>query len=813
MNNKLKIIIGIISSLIILIASALIIFYNVLISSLPDYEGEVSTEIINSDIQIYRDSMAVPYIFTTNDDDAAFALGFVHAQERMFQMDLIRRAGEGRLSEILGSSTIPFDKMFLTIGIKRISENLLNNISEESKRQLISYSNGVNYFLKTFDDKLSFEFDILNYKPYEWKPVHSLYVIRLMAWELNISWYSEIVLSEIISKLGETKGKEFLPNYPENLPTIIPNNLIKNSGKLTSLMEVDKSFRDFFGWNGTHIGSNNWVVNGNKSTSGKPLIANDPHLGYSQPGKWFAAVIKGGNLNVAGVTLPGVPGVVIGKNENISWVLTNVMADESDFYIEKIDSSGENYLLDDKWIKLSRYNEKIKVKDSLDVDFEIVSTHRGPIISESHLFNIIYENKNENLISMRWGGKEITDEPLAMYKINRANNWNEFLNGVQHFKLPGQNFVYADKEGNIGYVCAALLPIRESNNPTLVFDGTVKKSDWKGFVPFSEMPKIFNPSQNFIASANNKTVKDFKYYISNLWEPSARIERINELLLSKEKHNEDDFKEYQNDLVSLYAKKIVPYITNAFSKVNVTDKNLKEVIILFENWDYSFNSQSQTPAIYSFFFKHLIKNTFEDELGEKLFNEYIYLANIPYRKILEIIENNNSILFNNIKTDKIETRDVIIRKSLADALEELENLKGIEIKNWQWGEFHKAIFKHPFNGVSTILDKYINVGPFSVGGDGTTIFNTEYKFSKPSEKIENYKWKPFQNNLGPSMRFIYNFENEFHLILTSGQSGNVMSNHYQDMTNYWQKGKYMKISTDENLIKANGNKLFIIKKK
>lgn len=814
MRKWIKILIGIIFTLTILVAASLIIFYNVLKSTLPEYEGETASSFVSSEVQIYRDSMAVPYIFAESDEDAAFALGFVHAQERLFQMDLIRRAGEGRLSEVLGNSTVQFDKMFLTIGIKRISEKLLNHISPETIKILEAYSKGVNHFIKNYNNKLSVEFDILNYQPYEWKPIHSIYIVRLMAWELNFSWYSDIVLSDIITKLGEEKGKEFLPNFSENMPTIIPSHLIKNDKKLSSFLENDKEFRKFFGWRGTHIGSNNWVVNGNKSVSGKPLIANDPHLAYSLPGKWFAAVIKSKNWNAAGVTLPGVPGIVIGKNENISWVLTNVMADESDFYIEKIDSSGNNYLLEGKWHKLSKYEEKIKVKGSDEIKFEIVSTHRGPIISEIHLFNIIYGSEIQKGLSMRWTGSEMTDELSAMLKVNKAKNWNEFLDGVKDFKLPGQNFVYGDKEGNIGYVCAAMLPIRESNNPTLVFDGTNKKNDWKGFVPFAEMPKLFNPAQNFIASANNKTVKDFKYYITNLWEPSSRIERINELLLNKEKHTAEDFMDYQNDFISLYAKKIVPFIIDAFSQVKVTDKNLNESLILFSNWDFSFDSKLQTPAIYSFFFKYLIRNIFEDELGEKLFNEYIYLSNITYRKVLELMGNKNSILFNNINTEKRETRDEIIRKSLADALEDLEKNYGKELKNWQWGKFHQVTFKHPFNGVSSLIDNYVNIGPHTIGGDGTTIFNTEYKFSKPSEIQQSHNWKPFENILGPSMRFIYDFANksEFYIILTGGQSGNFMSKNYSDMFPLWSKKGYMKISTDENEIKSEPNKLFLIRR-
>jgi len=817
MRSWKKILLGLSISFIIIFIVAGAIFYNMLSSSLPAYQGIITSSKIISDIEIYRDSFAVPYIFAENDNDAAFALGYVHAQERLFTMDFIRRAGEGRLSEILGDEAVPFDNMFRTVGIKR---NILRNYSriDPSVISLLqSYSDGVNAYIEERKGNYSIEFDVLGYQPEKWKPLHSLIIIKMMAWELNMSWWTDLTFSELIQKLGEKKALEILPDYPENAPTIIADNFKYLSAINSSLVETDKAFRNFIGWTGTHIGSNNWVVNANKSTSGKPIIANDPHLAFSAPGKWFAATVNSKEgWETSGVTLPGVPGIVIGKGENISWVLTNVMNDDADFYIEKLDSSDSKYSVDGQWRDLRIIKDTIKVKNGKDRVIEIKETHRGPIISDIHTFNFIYNTAESEFppISMKWLGNEFSDEMLGFYKINKAKNWNQFREGVKYFGIPGQNFVYADTTGNIGYIMGARIPLRKKNNPTLVFDGTNTENDWQGYVPVEEIPVVLNPKENFIASANNKILKDFKYHISNLWEPSSRIDRIYELLNSKEKHSAEDFKKYQMDITSPYAKLITSHIVKAFEGIKINDNNLKTAIELLSEWDFNLNKQSQTPSIYVVTLKYLLHNIYYDELGDDLFNRFVFLANVPFRSLLRVLDKPESLIFDDISTAKTESKNEIIRKSLADALTFLEENLGKDLTNWQWGRLHTVTFKHAFSGNFSLLDKYINIGPYEIGGDGTTINNTEYPFSESIDKYPMFSHSEFENILGPSMRYIYDFAkpDQYYLILTTGQSGNVMSDNYRDQTPYWLQGKYMLIKTDESSIRKNKN-LLLIKRK
>ncbi len=805
MSKVLKIIFGLLGTFIALVIGIIIISYFVLQSKIPEYSGNVSVTGISNNVKVYRDEHAIPFVIAEDDYDATFALGYIHAQERLFQMDISRRAGEGRLSEILGSKTIPFDKMFRTLGIYKLGVGSLSKLNPLTKKMLEAYSNGVNAYIKEADGNYTFEFDVLGYEPELWKPEHSLVLTKLMAWELNISWWTDIAFSHLVQKLGEEKVKKILPDFDENAPTIIPKHLRTTSIIPTNFYNVDKAYREFTGFVGTHIGSNNWVVNSKKSESGNVIIANDPHLAFQAPGKFMFSVVRSKGWSGEGFSIPGLPTFIIGKNPDIAWVLTNVMADDADFYIEQFDSTETKYLVNNIWKDLEIIEDTIIVKDSNPIIYSITKTHRGPIISDIHNYNKMFKNdfQNNANISMRWTGLDFSDEIFAMLSINRAKNWGDFEKGVEYFTAPGQNFVYGDKEGNIGYICGAKLPLRKTNSPTLIFDGTTDKYDWKGYVPYNEMPKLFNPSNNFIASANNKTIKNFPYHISNLWEPSSRIERITELLTQKEKHSSDDFKKYQHDFFSHYAKHLTPFILDAFKDVTVSDGNLNTALSLLRQWDFVVDMKSQTPTIFNEFLQKLMYNVFHDEMGDALYNEYIFIANVPYRKIRELLDDKNSEWWDNVETENKELRDEIIRNSLADALTSLENRLGKNIAFWQWMELHTVTFKHLFTHSTPMLGGLLNIGPFPISGDGTTIFNTEYSFTNP-----------YENKLGPALRFVFDFAkpDEVNFILPTGQSGYFMSKHYNDMTKHWLDGEYLKVNINtSDIANRNYNLLNLVK--
>ncbi len=791
MGTKLKIFLGIAGSLTIIALVTVVILRYLVTKSFPTVDGELRVAGLESDVTIQRDDYGVPHIAAKNEHDLFFAQGYVHAQDRLWQMDISRRAGQGRLSEILGSSALKFDRLFRTVGLLRIAEKLEQNLHPDSRRVLEAYSDGVNAFIESHHGKYPIEFDMLNYSPEKWKPVHSLLVARLMAWELNISWYTDLVLGDLYKTLGEEKAREIFPTYPENAPVIVPKDLHAKylSQDMMRLIDVDMEFRKFFGTTGTHIGSNAWVVGPEKSVSGKAMLASDPHLGFSTPSKWYEVHLRGGEMNVAGVSLPGTPMIVIGHNQRIAWGLTNVMADDADFYIEMTNSSGE-YFFKDTWRPMTVVQDTIFVKDSSSVILVTKSTHHGPVIND---VNAAGSMTKDVLMTMRWTGQDVSDELYSLILINKAKDWTEFKNGVKEFTVPGQNFVYADINGNIGYVAGVRLPIRSAQNPTLPMPGWTGQYDWTGFVPFEQLPSLYNPPQHYIATANNKmTDRTFPYHISNLWEPPSRIQRIDEMLGKQEKFTAEDFKHMQGDYFSHFAAEMTPYILHAYDSVAVPDIEVQTALSYFRNWHFRFSGDDVPTTLFHVFFTHLLRNIFLDKMGEAMFLKYIFIANIPYRVVPVLMHNPSSDWFDDKSTPQIETRDVIIRRSLEQAIQELKASLGGEMKTWQWGLIHTITFRHPL-GSHPPLGVVFNIGPFPIGGSGTTVNNGEY-----------YLADPYQVTLGPSTRQIVDFSDLDGAlsVIPTGQSGQPMHEHYSDQTPLWLSGEYHTMPLDSAHVAA-----------
>ena len=779
MKTRTKLLLGILGSLVIIVLVTLLILRYLVTKSFPVTDGEIKVPGLEKEVTVRRDEFGVPHIFAANDHDLFFTQGYTHAQDRLWQMDVARRAGEGRLSEVFGSSTLKFDKLFRTVGMMRIAEKLELNIHPESRAILQAYSDGVNAFIASHRGKYPIEFDMLNYAPEEWKPVHSLLIARLMAWELNISWYVDLVLGDLYKTLGEEKAREIFPTYPENTPVIVPKEYRAGllSDDLLSLIDVDQEFRQAFGVTGTHIGSNAWAIGPEKSATGKAMLANDPHLGFSAPSKWYEIHLDGGDYNVAGVSLAGTPLVVIGHNPHIAWGLTNVMADDADFYLEMTNSAGE-YLFRDVWTPLTVVQDTIVVKDSSSVILTVKSSHHGPIIND---VNSVGSVTKDVLVSMRWTGQDVSDELYALLQINKAKNWDEFKSGVAEFTVPGQNFVYADDDGNIGYLAGVRLPIRSAQNPTLPMPGWTGQYDWNGFVPFDRLPSLFNPPQHFIATANNKlTDAPFPYHISNLWEPPSRIQRLDELLRKQEKLSADDVQGMQRDYYSYFAKEMTPYILRAYDSAAVTDTDVQTALRYFRNWHFQLTKDDVPTALFHVFFTHVLRNIFLNKMGESLFQKYIFIANIPYRTVPTLFRNPASSWFDDPSTERVETRDDVIRKSLEEAIQELKTALGAEMKTWQWGLLHTVTFRHPF-GAQPPLGAVFNIGPFPIGGSGTTLNNGEY-----------YLADPYKVTLGPSTRQIVDFSNldDARSIIPTGESGQPMNDHYSDQTPLWLNGEY-----------------------
>ncbi len=784
MAKKSKTIFSIIISVVIILLGTFFILRYLVVKSLPDYNENVKIDGLKSEVSVFYDKYAVPHIYAKNQSDLLFVQGYIHAQERLWQMDLIRRAGEGRLSEIFGASTISYDRQLRVMGIKSIAKKIDQTLSKEDKFLLQYYADGVNAFIKEHKGKYPIEFDLLDYSPENWEPFHTLMISRLMAFELNISWHVDVTLGEIINRIGLEKAKEIFPTYPENAPVTIPfaTNISSTNYKnsilaLTDLVNIDKSRRKFMGTSGMHIGSNSFAVSAAKSTTGHALLASDPHLALASPAKWYEVHLVSNEINLHGMSLPGVPLVIIGNNKSIAWGLTNVMLDDTDFYIEEEDSTKKNYFSNGKLIPYKFVNDSIFVKDSGFVSLNYRLSYHGPIINDIHP---ILKNEKAPPIAFRWSANDVTTEIHTIDQLSRATDWESFRAAVKNFKVPAQNFIYADAKGNIGFQLGGNIPIRSQNNPTLPVNGNTTSNDWKGYVPFEELPSIYNPSQNYIASANNKTTaRNFQYHISNLWEPPSRIQRIAEMLGGNEKVSPDLLQKIQNDQYSYFAKDLTKHILLAYEGETV-EIHLQEVLNYLKNWNFEIQATNVTPSIYAVFFNYLIKNTLHDEIGDNLLEGYQHLANIPLRVLINLLEKENSEWFDNVNTDEVETKNDIIKKSMNDAISYLEKKLGSDIKMWQWGKLHTLTFKHPIGGEPP-FGILFNVGPYSISGDGTTVNNGEYSFNHP-----------YEMNLGPSMRRVIDFGNmdKLQTIITTGQSGQPLSDHYNDQVLMWLNGKY-----------------------
>ncbi len=781
---------GVISKIIILVVIVLTIIvfhcYRLFTISLPETKGELTLNILESPVHVFRDEYGVPHIFSEKESDLYRASGYVTAQDRLWQMDFNRRVATGKLSEIFGESTLEYDLHVRSWGFYRTAKEITDTLSPESLLVLEAYVEGVNAFIDTHLERLPIEFSVLKYKPEKWKIEDCVVFSRFLAWKLSFSWYVDIVLQKLVDKLGEKKTREIFPDFPKSGPFILSSKFKSFSTEIGEFFKNGLALREFLGMQGAHLGSNSWVVSGEKSTCGKPLLANDPHLELMTPSIWYEMHLSCGELNVAGVTLPGTPGILIGHNEHIAWGLTNGMVDDVDFYVEQINPENPNqYLNGKKWQDFEQIEETILVKDNNPVTMQIQISRNGPIISKSHP---LLKN-NPAAVSMRWTGYQPSDEFAALLKMQQARNWHDFTRAVSNFKVPSQNFTFASENGDIGYYLGGAIPIRKNATGILPHQGWLDTGQWIGYVPFEKLPHVLNPPEHFIVTANNKIVDNsYPYYITNLWEPASRAARLHQILSEKKKFSIEDFKSMQTDVVSILAQKIMPILLRTVETRMESDstQDLRTLYNLIKYWDCKESTVSVAASIFNAFFLKLTENTLQDEMGEELYSNYIQLSNIPVRVMTALLENENTQWFDNALTPDGESREDIIVQSLLDAGTLLKNIAGESISSWSWGQIHTLKMLHPL-GSRKLLDTVFNLGPFPLGGSSTTINKAEYRFDAPFSAV-----------VGASTRQLVDFCNidSTYSVITSGQSGQRQDKHYKDQTPLWLEGKYHRVLLD-----------------
>ncbi len=765
----------------------------------PVYEGRLTLTGLKDTVEVFTDEYGTPHVFASNEADLFYAAGYIAARDRLFQMTTVAAAVRGELSLLFGDRLLADDIYLRTWGIPEISRRLATVMDTTTKILVNRFCAGINTLIDDLGSDLPVEFKLLNVEPIRWTAADVAGYARLMAHDLQQSWKPEILFGAVQEYFGVEKLLELLPPYGENRPVIAETGGRSMYRELFSLLwERERSIRDLTGSNGAAVGSNSWVVSSERSATGKPILANDPHLGFAQPAKWYEMHLKGGRFDVSGVCLAGIPVPVIGQNEACAWGFTNVMADDIDFFVETINPENQNqYLSGDRWRDMEIIRERIPLKDGRDTTVVIRKTHHGPVISDLHPLL----RNGRKVVSMSWTGSELSDEITALFRLSLMKNWDDFSQAAKLFAVPGQNMVYADTAGNIGWRPAVRIPIRKDGGGLTPRPGNDPAYDWTGFIPFEEMPKLFNPESGIIVTANNKTIgDDYPYYISNLWADPSRAQRIRERLTQLGKINVRDVKSIQNDVVSPYARELTPYILAA-AQGNETG-NVKKALELLRAWNGDVSAGSAAALVFQATLKRLIYNIYKDELdliGDHTFEAYIHFPMIPQRNLLWTIEEGTSSWLDDIQTVKYrETAEDIIRKSLQEAVKEIEKMLGLNPASWEWGKVHTVTHYHPL-GKSKLLNWLFgfNVGPFPSGGSSNTVNNGEYSLSGSS----------YEQVVGPSMRRIVDFSNldQTQFILPTGQSGLYNSPHYRDQTPLYNRGEYRTTYFDENMIRRNKN--------
>jgi penicillin G amidase len=770
------------------------------LSRLPQTEGERRLPGLSAPVSIQRDDRGVPHIFASTQEDLYTAQGYVHAQDRLFQMDFNRRMIAGRLSEILGEVSLPLDRWMRTLTMRRVAEFEVSLLNPSGLTALEAYARGVNAFIQ--HGPLPVEFTLLRYQPEPWQPADTLAWIKMLAWGLCVNWETEILRARLIERLGPEKAAELEPAYFAHWPTILPG-ATDFSGIGTSALARAAAARPFSGpspYSG--VGSNCWVVHGTRTASGKPLLANDMHLSMGIPAIWYENHLECPTLLVTGVTFPGIPGIVSGHNGKVAWGYTNGFADVQDLYMEHLrrkPDGGVEAEFKGTWEPVTRLQETIQVKGKPDVQHEVLVTRHGPVINE-----LSPELMGETPLALRWTALEPNGMIECMGSLFRAQNCQEFHEALRGWHTPSQNTLYADVEGNIGYTLTGAIPVRAEGDGSVPVPGWTGEFEWTYYIPFEDLPHQINPPQGYFASANNRVAgAEYPYNLGRDVISGNRAGRISELLESQAVLDLTFFEQMHFDQVCPPARRI----TAILGSLPISNPALTPILDRMRVWDGILRADSPEAAVYEVFYRRLVSMLLSEPLDEfKLqrleggtrleavrfaFSEFIMgkgptpilmeTSLFGYRTLewLESLLQQPESPWYNLGGG--QQRQEIVEAALQDTQQILRTTQGERIDDWAWGKLHQIELKHPL-GSAAALRGLLNRGPFPLGGDQHTVWATgAYTHQAEGQSVVSAPYRMLVD-LG-------NLENS-RSILAPGQSGRPTSPFYDDQLEAWFTGAY-----------------------
>ena len=745
-------------------------------SALPPVAYSRIVQGLTAPVRIARDAIGVPTIVATNDLDAAFALGYVHAEDRLFQMDAQRRYASGRLAEWFGSRVLETDKMMRTLGLARAAERQLSELSDELQGALRSYAAGVNAFIADRRWALPPEYYLLRARPEPWRAADVLIWGKLMAWELAANYRGELVRAKLLEHVKPEDLPILYPRYPKEGPVVLGAMApIYRSLPLDALLFLTPTFEDPL------RASNNWVVSGNRSASGKPILANDPHLGLEVPGVWYLVHIATPAHKIEGGTMPGAPIVLVGHNERIAWGLTNTGSDVSDLFVEKLDPDDPGkYVTPDGSVPFRSRMETILVKDAPTVQITVRETRHGPVISDlaSAAQQVVQPGFAIALQASYLMDGDST--PQALWEMNRAVDWDSFQRALAKFGAPEQNVIYADVDGHIGYLSPARVPTRASGDGWLPSPGWTGEFDWTGWVPADAMPRYFDPPTGRIVTANNKPVPDnFPYFLGRDWDAPYRAQRIAALIEQRPQQSLDSMAAIQRDIVSPMADRLLPLML----KTPVTTHQAQAAIDRLRDWDRRMDKDKAEPLIFTAWLRDFNRVVFANRLGTA-FDDYWSLHPDAIVGVLTVHQ------------DWCDDRILTVPKTCAEqlsaalllALDELTAAYGPDMNEWRWGRAHVAEFSHRLFAEVPVVGHYLDTSIRADGGQDT-INRGGFLVRSPT--------RPYQDTLAPGLRMIVDMADpdRARYMIVPGEAGNPLSEHYADLVRPWRDGYMLMIDT------------------